>query len=370
MAIIDVIRYEFPKGELVKRWAPDDIKMGSQLVVYPAQKAIFVKGGQIFDEFEAGTVTLHTQNIPLLNKIINLPFGSQSPFKAEIWFVNLTTKLDIKWGIATPILLEDPKYHVIIPVRGFGQYGFRVVEPRLFLETLIGNAQTFSIDTLDNYFKGKMLSQLTALISRKISMESISILEVNNFLVDLSEYCNKELNRIFTKYGVELVDFSIMSINISEDDPSVRKLREAKDLAARLTIAGRDTYQMERSFDVLDRAAGNEGVAGQMAAMGMGFGAGMGVGGVVGNMSSQMINTNPIAPPPIQEPTYFIYLNGQQIGNQTIHNIMSYISQGTANENTLVWQQGMPSWLPISQVSQLAQLLNQQTPPLVPPQIP
>ena len=123
MAVIDVVKCPMRDTELCVKFPSNDLRMGSQLVVYPSQVAFFVKGGQIYDQFEAGTFTLKTSNIPLLNKIINLPFGSESPFQAEVWFINLTSKLDMKWGTPTPIQLEDPKYNIIIPVRAFGQYG-------------------------------------------------------------------------------------------------------------------------------------------------------------------------------------------------------------------------------------------------------
>ena len=95
----------------------DNLRLGTQLVVYSAQTAFFVKGGKVLDEFQAGTHTLKSENIPLINKLINLPFGSNSPFKAEVWFINQISKLDIKWGTPTPIQLEDPRYNVIVPVR-------------------------------------------------------------------------------------------------------------------------------------------------------------------------------------------------------------------------------------------------------------
>jgi membrane protease subunit (stomatin/prohibitin family) len=120
-----------------------------------------------------------TENIPLLNKIINLPFGGKSPFQAEVWYVNLLSKLDNKWGTTNPILLEDPKYGIIIPVRAFGQFGFKISNPRLFLETLTGNLPSFSAEKIQDYFKGKIISSLTSLISKKIVRENISILEIN-----------------------------------------------------------------------------------------------------------------------------------------------------------------------------------------------
>ena len=362
MALINVVKCPMQDNELCLKFPTDDLKMGSQLVVYPSQVAFFVKGGQIFDQFEAGTFTIKTSNIPLLNNVINLPFGSESPFKAEVWFVNLTSKLDMKWGTLTPIQLEDPKYGIIIPVRAFGQYGLKVYNPELFLKKLIGNKSSFSVDKVDSYFKGILLSQLSMAIAKKMVLDNISILDINTHLMDMSDYCNEAINKHFGKYGLELSEFSIVSINIPQDDPSLIKLKEAKDLAARLKITGRDVYQMERSFDVLEGAANNQGTGGQMMGMGMGFGIGTGVGQQMGHMAGNMINTNPVVPPPLpQQQFYYVYVNGQQLGGQTPQMIQQLIIQGMVNRDTLVWTQGMANWAQISQVPALASLF--QTPP-------
>lgn len=369
MALIDVVKCELHDYELCVKFPSNDLRIGSQLVVYPSQIAFFVKGGQIFDEFEAGTYTLKTSNIPLLNNVVNIPFGGDSPFQAEVWFVNLTSKLDIKWGTNSEIQLEDPKYNIIVPVRAFGQYGMRIINPRQFLKTLMGNMTSFEVYKVNQYFKGKMLSQLSSLIAKKIAQDNISILEINSHLVDMSEFCNEEINKVFTRYGIELQEFSIMSINVPEDDTSLIKLKEAKDLAARLKIAGKDIYQMERSFDVLDTAANNKGVGGQMIGMGTGMGVGMGVGSAVGNMTSRFLNTNPQIPahayqPPVyQEPTYFIIINGQQIAGQTIQNIRDMVTQGIMNGETMVWKCGMAQWAEAATITELAPLFIQQAPP-------
>lgn len=369
MAIIDVVKAEMMDFELCKKFPSDDLRLGTQVVVYPSQVAFFVKGGQIYDKFEAGTYTLKTENIPLLNKIINLPFGSQSPFKAEVWYINLTTKMDMKWGTTTPIQLEDPKYNIIVPVRAYGQYGIRVVEPEIFLKSLIGNMSFFSSEKVNEYFKGQMLSNLNNAISTKVANDGISILDINTHLLEMSEYCGGEINKAFTKYGLSLTDFSFVSINVPANDPSVVRLKEAKDFAARLKITGRDVYQMERSFDVLERAAGNEGAGGAMVGMGAGLGAGIGVGATMGGIAGQTINTGMGVPPPIpQAVTYFLYINGQQLGNQRVQDIQSFISQGLATRDTLVWKNGLPNWVKIGDLPELATLFNTQTPPPIPTQ--
>lgn len=368
MALIDVVKWEANNRDFCRKYPSTDLRIGTQLVVYTAQTAFFVKGGTICDEFTAGTYTLKTENLPILNKLINLPFGGNSPFQAEVWFINQITRLDLKWGTPQPIQLEDPKYNIIVPVRAFGQYGIKISNPRIFLETLIGNISSFSADAIDNYFKGKLIANLSSTIVRKIVEDKISILDINAHLVDLSEYCNTEINKTFAKYGISLVEFSIMSINVPQDDPSFIKLKEAKATLARMNIAGRDVYQMERSFDVLEKAAENQGVGSQF----MGIGVGMGIGNVMGGIANQQLNTNPAkqaTPPPLAtETTYYIYVNGQQIGNQTIAQIAQLLSLGQITGETLVWTAGMSNWAPLKSVPELASAIPPPVPP-IPPQI-
>ena len=355
--------------ELVHKFPTEDLRIGSQLVVYTGQTAFFVKGGVVADSFEAGTYTIRTDNIPILNKLINIPFGNKSPFQAEVWFVNKLAILDAKWGTTTPIQLEDPKYGIIVPVRAFGQYGLKVIDPKLFMETIVGNVTTISTDKIDSYFKGRMMSLFANLISDKMTKDNISILNINSQLLEMSEYVCRSLDVEFAKYGLSLVDFNIISINVPEDDSSFKKLKEAKEMVTTINVVGRDVYQMDRSFGVLEKVAANEGAGGQFASMGAGLGVGMGLGGSIGNMASQFINTNPMqqAPPPLPNQTaYFIYVNGQQLGGQTPQSIASYIQQGIVNGDTLVWTAGMPSWSKLSQVPELASLLNSQTPPPIP----
>lgn len=364
MALIDVIKCEISDGEFCRKFPSEDLNIGSQLVVYPSQTAIFVKGGEICDIFSAGTYTIKTENIPILNKIINLPFGGDSPFTAEVWFINEVPKLDLSWGTPHPILVEDPKYSIIVPVRAHGQYGLRVKDPRVFFKALIGNMQSFSTEKIDQYYKGRIITSLNSIIAQQIIDKKVSVLDINTQLLTISKECNILLNVQLEKYGVEVVEFSIMSITVPQDDDSVIRLKEAKDLAARLSITGKDVYQMQRSFDVLERAAENEGAGGQMASMGIGFGVGIGAGNTMGSIIGNTINTNPIMPPPIPQDTiYHVYTNNSHIPNLTIGQIKEYLSQGIINNKSLVWTPGMSNWIAITEEPTLSILVT-QTPPL------
>ena len=364
MALIDVVKCDMVDGEICRKFPSEELKIGTQLVVYPSQTAFFVKGGVICDAFTAGTYTVKTENIPILNNIINLPFGGDTPFTAEIWFVNGIAKLDMPWGTPQPIQIEDPKYKIIVPVRAHGQYGLRVSDPRTFLETLVGNMYSFATDKIEQYYKGRIITCLNAIIAQQIIERQVSVLDINTQLMSLSNECNVLLNQQLARYGVEIIEFSIMSINVPQDDESVIRLKKAKDLVARLTIAGRDVYQMERSFDVLEKAAANEGVGGQMVAMGAGLGVGAGVGNAIGCIAGNMISTNSCPPPPIaQQKTYYLYINGNQIPNQTIEQIVGYIRSGEANGDTLAWTVGMSQWVCLHTIPEIACYLSQPIPP-------
>ena len=370
MAILDIIKYESNAEEFVWKHPVEDLKLGSQLIVNTSQKAFFVKGGKILDEFKSGTTTLKSGNIPLLNKLINLPFGDSSPFQAEVCYVNMISFLDNKWGTPAPILLEDPKYKVIVPVRTFGQFGMSIENPRLFLELLVGNMSDFSVDRVMDYFEGLLISSITSAIGKKIVSEGSSILEIQAILSEVSMYCKQVLQEEFSKYGIKIENFFIMSVNVPDDDPSVIKLKEAKDLAAKVDIAGKEIYQMDRSFDVMDKAAENEGTMGDTMGAGMGMGMGFGMGNVMGNMAGNM-NTgnqngksgNSIPPPVPHSIEYFVLIENKQNGPHSLKSLESMMNQNKIDRNTLVWRQGMSDWGNIMEQDDLRQLFERIPPP-------
>lgn len=363
MALAEVIKWEVSTKELAHKYQTEDLKLGAQLVVYPAQTAFFVKGGQILDEFNCGTYTIKTENVPLLNKLVNLPFGGESPFQAEVWFVNQISVLDCKWGTPTPIQIEDPKYGVIVPIRSFGQYGFKISNPRLFLERLIGNMSTFSTEKLTDYFRGVILSKLTKIISEKLYAEQLSVININTHVEEISEYAKGKLSEVFAEYGVSLDMFTAIAINVKEDDPSFKRLKETKDALARINIMGKENYQMERSFNVLDSAAENEG---GVVGSAVGIGAGLGVGAQIGNMVKENLNTNPTMPPPLTAVQYFLGINGQQQGPFDYEAVKAAIQSHQIDESVLVWKRGMANWCPIGDMSDFSEIFNNCPPPLPP----
>tara|TARA_B100000686_G_scaffold289873_1_gene316906 strand:+ start:404 stop:1453 length:1050 start_codon:yes stop_codon:yes gene_type:complete len=295
MALIDVIKFDAKSDkELVQKHQKEEIKLGSQLIVNQAQDAIFVRSGEVFDVFGPGTHTLSTANIPLLNKIVNLPFGGDSPFSAEVWFVNLTTKRDLKWGTTKPISLMDPELGFPISVRAFGQWGYKIIESKSFLKQLVGTLDTVTSETIDQYFIGVLLQQFTNAVSDKITNEKHSVFTVNTKLNELSDYARSQLNEEFDKYGVELVNFDIVNINILEEEK--KKIQEVLAKKMEMEQMGKaelsEAYRVMKSFETMEKAASNEGgAAGQMLGAGLGMGLGFGAGVPMGQQMGKNLST-------------------------------------------------------------------------------
>jgi len=369
MAIIDVVKYEGNDKEFVWKFPSENLRLGTQLVVKQSQIAFFVKGGKVLDPFESGTHTLKSGNIPLLHRLINIPFGGDTPFQAEVWFINLISKLDNRWGTVTPIQLEDPKYGIVVPVRAFGQFGFRISDPRLFLEKLVGTIKIYTADKIVEYFSGKILSSISTAIGRKIVKDNVSLLEISVFLDELSKYGEVEINKEFSKFGIEIVNFFIMSINIPANDPSVIRLKEVKEKAMYIKTLGKDIYSFDKSMEVMQTAAGNEGNSGSLMGAGMGLGLGLGVGANMGNQMgniSNQLNTNlqnPQMPPPPPVIQYFVLVNNQQQGPYNFQQIQNLVNQGILKRETLIWKQGLQNWDKAENQAELISFFNMVPPP-------
>lgn len=300
MAIIEVVKYNGSPDVFAWKYPSDELGTWTQLIVNESQEAVLYKGGQALDIFAAGRHTLETANIPILNKIVNLPFGGRSPFTAEVWYINKAHSLDIKWGTPTPIQLQDPKYKVFVPLRSFGQFGIQISDSKKFLTKLVGTLPVFDKDSILKFFRGLYLTKVKDSISTYLIRKNVSIIEINAYLDELSEHLKEKITPTLEEYGITLLNFFVNDINVPEEDAAVKKLKDALAKRAEMDIVGY-SYVQERSFDTLEGAATNPG-SGQAGLMGAGIGLGMGVGigGVMGNQVggiAQSINIQEPAKP-------------------------------------------------------------------------
>ena len=279
MALFQVLKFDGPANVLVWKHPKTEMNTGSQLVVGPAQEAVFIRGGHICDMLGPGTYTLDTSNIPILSGLISLPFGRKSPFTAEVFFINKLDVLDVKWGTARHIQLRDPVYQVAIPLRAFGHYVVRVEDSAQFLRRLAGGVRSFTSQNLADYLRGVMGGRVEEELSRYLLEHKICFLEASAHLTEIGDGVSRAMEPIFGEYGIRLVRFRVSSVNAPEGDPSVRKLREVLDKRHEMD-ALQFSYQQDRSFDVLEEAAQNLGAGGV---------AGLGTGAALGSVLSGMV---------------------------------------------------------------------------------
>lgn len=283
MAIVDVVKYNGNSDVFAWKYPSEELGTWTQLIVNESQEAVLYKGGTALDVFPCGRYTLDTANIPILNKIINIPFGGRSPFTAEVWFVNRAYSLDVKWGTATPIQIQDPKYQIFCPIRANGTFGVTIKDSKLFLKKLVGTMSVFDRQSLVKFFRGIYITKVKDAISSYVVKKQISILEINAYIDELSMHMKGRIEPEMASYGIELANFCVNDISVPEDDTAVMKLKDALAKKAEMDIIGY-SYQQERSFDTLEGATinGSSGASPIMGA-GIGLGMGMGIGNSVGN---------------------------------------------------------------------------------------
>lgn len=288
MRIIDRVKFDglADKDWLVYKCPEEDLSTATKLIVGESQVAVFVKGGQALDLFPPGSYTLSTENIPFLNKLINLPYGGNTPFSAEIYYINTISKLDLFWGTKDRIQLIDPKYNVRLRIRAFGQLGVKVENYGVFLSELVGTLgpkQVCDYTEVVNYFKSLLVTRLKTIIASEIINNKISALEITAHLDTLSNNAVAKIQEEFAKFGIKIVNFFIESINFPDED--FEAINEILKHKASLDIIGEDRYSKIRSFDVYEQAAANQGGAGSVATN-------LGLGYVIANNLGENLNNS------------------------------------------------------------------------------
>jgi membrane protease subunit (stomatin/prohibitin family) len=302
VALIDRIKYDAPSDDAVAwKYPSDQIRLGAQLIVNESQEALFYKGGKALDVLSSGTHTLSTGNLPLLAALMNLPFGGNTPFSAEVWYVNRTAKRDLKWGTKGAIQLIDPIYNYPVSIRAFGQWGMRVVDTRAFLVQLVGTQTTskpgvsdfIGASRVDEYFIGEILQRFSDALGKYFVAKQQSVFQVASQLNELSSFVAKDIAPEFRRFGIEIVNFNVERVSIPDEEQKkfqdvLGKRMEIEQISqARVGQA----YVTSRTFDTLDKAAENEGgAAGALMSAGLGLGAGVGVGVPLGNQLAQSLD--------------------------------------------------------------------------------
>ena len=218
--IMDVIEFFDEKGTDVVHRIPEqgsaDISLGSQLVVRESQAAVFFRDGEALDTFGPGRHTITTMNIPLLKKVLGVVFDGKSPFRAEVYFVNMKVFPNAKWGTSEPIPFRDKELD-IVRIRAHGIYSYRVVNPQLFVNKIVGTQNIMKRDEIEDFFKNIIISRFTDFLGENLT----SIFDLPQSYDEFSVGVKSRLVEDFDKYGVNITDFYIKSIT---PPPEVEKM--------------------------------------------------------------------------------------------------------------------------------------------------
>jgi membrane protease subunit (stomatin/prohibitin family) len=292
---------------LVWRFPDQDheIKNGAKLICRQGQAAVLVNEGVMADVFGPGTHTLSTQNVPVLSTLKGWKYGFDSPFKVEVYFINLKQYLDQKWGTPSPIIIRDEEFAVAgrpgrVPIRAFGSYNFRVSDPSVFFKEIVGTNSMVTTDEIERFVKSRVLQAF----GKAANQAKVSVGDIAGHVDVLANEVKSGIQADLTAIGIALTSFIIESITLP---PAIQKaLEDAAAQAARGVDNTMAWEGMQAMRDVARNAHLGQG-SGAMSA-GMGLGMGMGMGNMMGNMMSpQQMGYPPppgYAPPGYPPPGY------------------------------------------------------------------
>lgn len=319
--IAEIIKYEGDNSTFIWKHPCEDFNSLTQLIVHESQEAVFFMNGQALDLFGPGRYTLETQNIPLIGKALNRATGDKTPFHCEVYFINKTEQMSIKWGTDSKVQYVDPIYGFPISIGASGEMSLRAEDSRKLLIKLVGTENFLGQQKLVSFFRAFLMTRVKTYIAQVMKTNAINIFEIDENLTSFSDNIKKLLVPDFSDYGISLERFFVTTIVKPDGDRQYEKFKElhfrqyadiaeaklrqqtaiinAETEAQRTVIDSKAqatkraqegyTYAQERGFDVAEQVAQNEAV-GQFTNMGMGLGTMAGVGGAVGSVVGNAVN--------------------------------------------------------------------------------
>lgn len=322
-AIASVIKYEGDNSTFIWKHPCEDFNTSSQLIVHESQEAILFLDGQALDLFGPGRYTLETENIPILRHIINIPTGGESAFHCEVYFINKTEQMAIRWGTDSKVQYVEPTYKFPLSIGASGEMSLCVDDSRKLLLKLVGTEQVLNRQQLITYFRSILMAKVKTYLAQAICANTINIFEIDKNLEIFSAEIQQRLIPDFLDYGVQLKRFYVTTVLKPDGDPQYEKFKElyfrqyadmaeaklkqqtdvihAQTEAQKIVIDSQAqatkrmqegyTYQQERGFDIAQDAAKNEGT-GQFSNMGIGLGMMAGIGNTVGGMVGRTVSNS------------------------------------------------------------------------------
>ena len=367
--IADIIKYEGDNSTFIWKHPSEDFNSLTQLIVHESQEAIFFMNGQALDLFGPGRYTLETQNIPKIGKLLNRTTGGETPFHCEVYFINKTEQMSIKWGTDSKVQYIEPTYGFPISIGASGEMSLRAEDSRKLLLKLVGTENFLGQQKLISFFRSFLMTRVKTYIAQVIKANAINIFEIDENLTAFSENIHKLLIPDFADYGISLERFFVTNIVRPDGDRQYEKFKElhfrqyadiaeAKlrqqtdiiyaqteaqkvviDSQAQATKRAQEgyTYAQERGFDVAEKVAQNEAV-GQFTNMGVGLGTMAGVGGAVGGVVGGAVNnamnaaTQPAQPAQTAQPADDMATYKAKVEKLTVMKEAGMISEDEYNE--------------------------------------
>ena len=354
--LIDIIEFlDDSNNTLVYRFErfQNEIKNNAKLIVREGQTAVFVREGAIADVFGPGTYTLDTKNLPILSTLLGWKYGFESPFKAEVYFVSTRIFTDQKWGTMNPVIVRDPEFGPV-RLRAFGTYTFKTKDPGLFIKTLVGTDGRFTVEEINQQLRNTIVAQL----SDALGESKIPLLDLSGRYTELSQALKQQVQTEFDKFGLEAPQVLIENVSLPPE------VEQALDKRSSMGIVGDlNAYAKYQTAEAIRDAAKNPGTACAVV--------GLGMGNVFGGMMGQVAasnapsNVGPGAPPPMPSaPPFFIAVNNQQQGPFEMGVLPGKVRSGELTRETLVWRQGLQTWVPAKDVPELSGVFGATPPPI------
>ncbi|WP_394775354.1 SPFH domain-containing protein [Flavobacterium sp.] len=270
--LMEVLEFLDNSGNTMVKRVPEndktEIKSGAQLTVRESQKAIFFKDGKATEIFDPGRYVLNTKNFPVLTKLVtSIGYGSDSPFRAEVYFLNMKLFRNLKWGTAQPITLSD-SLHGTIRLKAFGFYSIKINEenPKLFLNYIVGTQGYFRDSEISDYLKNLILSKINTVLGTFYDT-FLNLVKKFDFF---EEKIKNTLVNDFTNIGLVLEDFHFGSISFPPD------VEKAIDTKTGMSIIGDlNDFLKYKVAQAIEKSAENNAGTSEGLGTGIGFGAGM-----------------------------------------------------------------------------------------------
>lgn len=247
--IADVIQYEGDNSTFIWKHPIEDFNSMTQLIVHESQEAIFFMNGQALDLFGPGRHTLETQNIPKIGKLLNRTTGGETPFHCEVYFINKTVQMAIKWGTDSKVRFIDPTYGVPLEIGASGEMNLMVSDSRKLLLKLVGTMKGIAWEERGANFTKSLAASFRPLISTAVKThlsatiknQNINILEVDENLQILSDVLRSGILPGFEEYGLTIPEFYVTTVMLPESDPNFKRIRELHSISLQKKMVEAET---------------------------------------------------------------------------------------------------------------------------------